>query len=187
MMKLYMVPMVDDAQPLRRALRTIWQYVKQPIESTRVYFSRNWYKRTTYLTVMQHADNELNFGYGRTFLRGFRHGLKSRLGKGGRTPSFLPQANAAARAFAEVSNGTPQNMVVESLGNLSVTAHILGGAVMAANEREGVIDVNHEVFGHPGLYVVDGSAIPANVGVNPSLTITALAERFASRFPRKEH
>ncbi|MCC2637597.1 MAG: glucose-methanol-choline oxidoreductase [Moraxellaceae bacterium] len=187
MMKLYMVPMVDDAKPLRRALRTVWQYVKQPIASTRVYFSRNWYKRTTYLTVMQHADNELNFGYGRTLLRGFRHGLKSRLGKGGRTPSFLPQANAAARAFAEVSNGTPQNMVVESLGNLSVTAHILGGAVMAANEREGVIDVNHEVFGHPGLFVVDGSAIPANVGVNPSLTITALAERFASRFPRKEH
>lgn len=187
MMKFYMVPMVDDANPLRRALRTLWQYLKQPLASTRVYFSKNWYRRTTYLTVMQNADNELNFDYGRTLLRGFRHGLKSRLGKGGRTPSFLPQANAAARAFAEVSNGTPQNMVVESIGNLSVTAHILGGAVMAANPQEGVIDLNHEVFGHPGLFVVDGSAIPANVGVNPSLTITALAERFASRFPRKEH
>lgn len=186
MMKAYMVPMVDDAQPQRRALRTLWRYVKQPIESTRVYLARNWHKRTTYLTVMQHADNELRFSYGRTRLRGFRHGLQSNLGKGGRTPSFLPQANAAARAFAEVSNGTPQNMVVESLGNLSVTAHILGGAVMGANAREGVIDVDHQVFGHPGLYVVDGSAIPANVGVNPSLTITALAERFASRFPQKE-
>ena len=132
---------------------------------------------------MQHADNELAFTYGRTLLRGFRFGLKSRVSKGGRSPSYLPQANAAARAFAEASDGTPLNTVMESVGNLSVTAHILGGAVMAARPEDGVIDLNHEVFGYPGLYVVDGAAIPANVGVNPSLTITALAERFAARFP----
>lgn len=186
MMKFYMVPMVDDPQPLRRALRTLLAYITQPVDALRVYFARNWYKRTTYLTVMQAADNELRFRYGRTMFRGFRHGLKSTLGKGGRTPSFLPQANAAARAVAEVSGGIPQNMVVESIGNMSVTAHILGGAVMGANATEGVININHEVFGCPGLYVVDGAAIPANVGVNPSLTITALAERFAARFPRKE-
>lgn len=186
MMKFYMVPMIDDANPLRRALRTLWQYLRHPIGSTRVYFARNWHKRTTYLTVMQQADNELNFGYGRTLLRGFRHGLQSRLGKGGRTPSFLPQANAAARAYAAASGGVPQNMIVESVGNMSVTAHILGGAVMAAGPEQGVIDTRHEVFGHPGLYVVDGAAIPANVGVNPSLTITALAERFAAGFPHKE-
>ncbi|MGH8492254.1 MAG: GMC oxidoreductase [Moraxellaceae bacterium] len=183
MMKFYMVPMIDDVNPARRALRTLLAYLLHPLNAFRVYFSRNWHKRTTYLTVMQHADNELRFRYGRTLFRGLRYGLQSRLGKGGRTPSFLPQANAAARAVAEVSNGIPQNMIVESLGNMSVTAHILGGAVMAANETQGVIDARHEVFGHPGLFVVDGSAIPANVGVNPSLTITALAERFASLFP----
>lgn len=186
MMKFYMVPMIDDANPVRRALRTLLAYLLHPVSAFRVYFSRNWHKRTTYLTVMQHADNELRFRYGRSWLRGLRYGLQSQLGKGGRTPSFLPQANAAARAMAEVSNGIPQNMVVESLGNMSVTAHILGGAVMGGNAGEGVIDINHEVFGYPGLYVVDGSSIPANVGVNPSLTITALAERFASRFPAQE-
>ncbi|MGH8457238.1 MAG: GMC oxidoreductase, partial [Stenotrophobium sp.] len=83
------------------------------------------------------------------------------------------------------STRAPLNMLMESAGNLSVTAHILGGAVMATGPEAGVVDINHEVFGYPGLYVVDGSAIPANVGVNPSLTITALAERFGARFPAK--
>jgi cholesterol oxidase len=98
----------------------------------------------------------------------------------------LPQANAAARAFAEVSGGTPLNMWMESVAGLSVTAHVLGGAVMAGGPDSGVVDTAHEVFGYPGLYVVDASAIPANVGVNPSLTIAALAERFAARFPAKQ-
>lgn len=74
----------------------------------------------------------------------------SRVSKGGRAPSYLPQANAAARAFAKASGGTPLNTLMESVGNLSVTAHILGGAVMAARPADGVIDTNHEVFGHEG-------------------------------------
>jgi cholesterol oxidase len=182
-MKWYMGPLVDGEYPLRRALLTLARLLTRPLASTRSFRAKQWYKRISVLTVMQQADNELAFGYGRTILRGFRYGLKSRISKGGRSPSYLPQANAAARAFAEASNGTPLNTVMESVGNLSVTAHILGGAVMAERPEDGVIDRNHEVFGYPWLYVVDGAAIPANVGVNPSLTITALAERFAARFP----
>jgi cholesterol oxidase len=155
----------------------------RPVTTARVLFARNWHKRISVLTVMQQADNQIAFSWGRTLLRGFRHGLISRIDTGGRAPSFLPQANAAARAFAEASNGIPLNTVMESIGDLSVTAHILGGAVMATGPQDGVVDANHEVFGYPGLYVVDGAAIPANVGVNPSLTITALAERFGARFP----
>ncbi|MDF1762724.1 MAG: GMC oxidoreductase [Oleibacter sp.] len=185
-MKFYMMPMIDGTKPLPRALKTLLAFIMKPAHGIGAYFSKNWYKRTTYLTVMQQADNEMAFSYGRTLLRGFRYGLKSKLSKGGRTPSFLPQANQAARAFAAVSNGIPQNMVVESVGNMSVTAHVLGGAVMADSPEGGVINTQHEVFGHPGLYVMDGSAIPANVGVNPSLTITAMAERFAALFPAKE-
>lgn len=184
-MKWYMGPLVDGAKPLPRALKTLLTLLLKPLASTRSFRAGNWHKRISVLTVMQQADNEIAFSYGRTLLRGFRHGLISRISKGGRSPSFIPQANAAARAFAEACNGTPLNTLMESVGNLSVTAHILGGAVMAARPEEGVIDVNHEVFGHPGLYVVDASAIPANVGVNPSLTITALAERFGARFPAK--
>ena len=185
-MKLYMGPLVDGHHALTRALSTLFQFVISPLRSTRSFRARQWFKRISVLTVMQHADNELGFNYGRTLLRGFRYGLKSKIAKGGRSPSYLPQANAAARAFAEASGGTPLNTLMESVGNLSVTAHIMGGAVMAAHPDQGVIDLNHEVFGYSGLYVVDGSAIPANVGVNPSLTITALAERFASRFPSKK-
>ena len=63
------------------------------------------------------------------------------------------------------------------------TAHILGGCAIAADESSGVVDVNHEVFNYPGLYIVDGSVIPGNLGVNPSLTITAMAERAMSKIP----
>ncbi len=72
-----------------------------------------------------------------------------------------------------------------SLGNRAVTAHLLGGAVMAANPELGVLDARHQVFGYPGLYVIDGSSIAANVGVNPSLTIAALAERAISLWPER--
>jgi cholesterol oxidase len=185
-MKWYMGPLVDGARPFIRALRTMLRFLLHPIESTRSFFARNWHKRISVLTVMQQADNEIAFDYGRSLFRGFRYALRSRIGRGGRSPSYLPQANAAARAFAEASNGTPLNMWMESVAGLSVTAHILGGAVMASGPESGVIDTAHEVFGYPGLYVVDASAIPANVGVNPSLTIAALAERFAARFPEKQ-
>ncbi len=185
-MRFYMVPMVDGKHPLGRALRTLGAYLAAPISAFRGYFVRHWHQRTTYLTVMQHADNELKFSYGRSWRHGFRRGLKSELGQGGRAPTFLPQANAAARHFAELSGGIPQNMAVESIANMSVTAHVLGGAVIAGGPEHGVIDARHEVYGYPGLFVVDASAIPANVGVNPSLTIAALAERFGSLFPERD-
>jgi cholesterol oxidase len=185
-MKWYMGPLVDGAKPLLRALRTVLHFLLHPIESTRSFWARNWHKRISVLTVMQQADNEIAFDYGRSLLRGLRYALRSRIGRSGRSPSYLPQANAAARAFAEASGGTPLNMWMESVAGLSVTAHVLGGAVMASGPDSGVVDTAHEVFGYPGLYVVDASAIPANVGVNPSLTIAALAERFAARFPEKQ-
>lgn len=181
-MRFYMGPLVDGQRPLGRALKVLGQLLRHPLASTRAWRTRDWHKRVSVLTVMQQAENQLRFTFGRSLLRGGRRGLKSALGEGARAPSYLPQANAAARAFADVSDGQAMNVLAESIGNLSVTAHPLGGAVMAANAAEGVIDVEHQVFGYPGLYVVDASAIPANVGVNPSLTITAMAERFAERF-----
>ncbi|HET8706560.1 MAG TPA: GMC family oxidoreductase, partial [Pseudomonadales bacterium] len=184
-MRFYMGPLLDGTVPFKRALGVLWRFFCAPRLSSRSFFAKNWFRRISVLTVMQHADNEMAFDYGRTLFKGGRMGLKSRISKGLRAPSFIPQANAAARHFADASHGIPLNTLMESLGNLSVTAHILGGAVMAEDPQRGVIDKNHQVFGHPGLYVMDGSAIPANVGVNPSLTITALAERFAERFPEK--
>jgi cholesterol oxidase len=81
-----------------------------------------------------------------------------------------------ARAFARKVDGAPRSSIMEVMFDVPTTAHILGGAVIGASPEAAVIDADHQAFGHPGLYVVDGAAIPANLGVNPSLTITALAE-----------
>ena len=92
-------------------------------------------------------------------------------------------ANETARRVAEASGGRPLNLLGESVAGLSITAHVLGGAPIGHDVRSGVVDVNQEVFGYPGLYVMDGSTVPVNLGVNPSLTITAMAERAARLVP----
>ena len=181
-MKMYMGPSIHGHSPWRRALQVIKTFLLHPFKASLAWRSKNWYKRVTVLTVMQQADNQLRFVYGRTWMRGLRRFLKTQVSVGTRAPSYIPLANQAAEAYAKLSGGTAQNNILESVGNLSVTAHILGGAVMAESSDTGVVDQSHQVFGYPGLYVMDASAIPVNVGVNPSLTITALAERFSSQF-----
>lgn len=116
--------------------------------------------------------------------------MTSAQGHGEPNPSYLPPAHRAAAAIAkrvEQEGGVP----AEARGSwpevfgIPLTAHFLGGAVISASPESGVIDPYHRVWGHPGLHVVDGSAVPANPGVNPSLTITALAERALSYWPRR--
>ncbi|MCA9991449.1 MAG: GMC family oxidoreductase [Anaerolineales bacterium] len=176
-MRYYMGPLVDESRPGRRALKTLGRLLAQPRRSTRAWRGAAWHQRTSVLTVMQQLDSQIAFRYGRGLYTGFARGLLTHPAGGQRTPAYIPEANAAARAFAAASGGQPLNTLPESVANLSVTAHILGGCPMGRSAGEGVIDTGHQVFGYPGLYVVDGSAVSANVGVNPSLTITALAER----------
>jgi len=176
-------PLVDGERPGLRSLRTLVSMLRHPVTTGRVVFARNFEQRLTALTVMQEVDSELRFGLRRSRIRPWKKVLQSSPVAGHEAPSYIPAANDVARAFADSSGGLPMNLLVESLGGRSVTAHILGGAVIAANPEDGVIDSRHEVHGHPGLFVMDASAIPVNLGVNPSLTITALAERFASLWP----
>jgi cholesterol oxidase len=98
-------------------------------------------------------------------------------------PTFIPVANQAAEWFAQRTGGVAQSGLTEALFNIPTTAHILGGAVIAPDREHGVIDSRQRVYGYENLLVCDGSAIPANVGVNPSLTITALAEHAMSYVP----
>jgi cholesterol oxidase len=182
-MRLQLGPLVDGDRPGRRALATAAAIAAAPLRQARVVLARRFERRLIALTVMQHADNELTLRLGRSPVRPWRRVLRSRAPAGRRAPSFLPVASATARAVARAGGGRPLNLLAESLGGRSVTAHILGGAAIGADPGTGVVDASHEVFGHPGLYVADASAIPTNLGVNPSLTITALAERFAARFP----
>jgi cholesterol oxidase len=182
-MRFTATPMIDDALPWRRALRTLLASVVPRWPILRAALRRDWHRRVTVLTVMQHVDNEIEFRFGRSLLSPWRKRLRSFAARGKRPPTYLPEAHAAARALAREAGGTPFNFAPESVGNLSMTAHILGGCPMGTGAQDGVIDASHQVFGCPGLYVVDGSAVSANVGVNPSLTITALAERAMSLVP----
>ena len=101
-------------------------------------------------------------------------------------PTFIPAANAAAERLAEKVGGIAQSGTTESIFNIPTTAHILGGAAIGADPEHGVVDASHRVFGYENLIVCDGSAVPANPGVNPSLTITALAERAMSLVPARD-
>jgi len=184
-MRWYMGPLTDGPGALSRALRSIAGILFHPLRTFRTLFARNWHKRITVLTVMQNLDSGIAFRRGRRPFWPFSPVLHSKRGPQGATPTYIPEANEAARKLAEQIGGAPLNNLLESVGNASVTAHILGGCAIAAGPEAGVIDSDHQVFGYPGLYVTDASAIPANVGVNPSLTITALAERFSARFGPK--
>jgi cholesterol oxidase len=182
-MKFFTGPLIDHANPKVRTLKTLLTILTRPSSLYKQWAAKNWNKRVTVLTVMQHLDNQLSFEYGRKASYFFRRGLKSRPVKGKQAPTFLPVANEAARKLAEACGGEPLNILTESIGNTATTAHILGGCHMGDSEKNGVIDTHHRVFGYSGLYVVDGSAVSANVGANPSLTITALAERAMSLIP----
>lgn len=186
-MRWYAGPLVNDDRPLRRSLKTLGRIIITPSSVFRNWFARNWHKRVVILTVMQNLDNRISFTYGRSLLSLYLgRRLRSKRYPGKEAPTNLPVANEAARVLAETLGGSPMNVLMESLTNQSTTAHILGGCHMGSSEENGVIAANHEVFNYPGLYVVDGAAVSANVGVNPSLTITALAERAMSLIPAKK-
>ncbi len=165
----------------RRARRWLGSIVRQPGLAARTLSVRNWSERTVIALVMQSVDNSLT-----TRLR--RGPLGRRLvsgpGHGAPNPTWIPAGNQAARLLAEEIDGTPGGALTEPF-NIPLTAHILGGAVIGDTPERGVIDPYHRVYGHPGLHVVDGAAVSANLGVNPSLTITAQAERAMSFWPNK--
>ena len=178
-MRYYLGPLVDGSIPSVRALKTVFAILLSPMLMARNLFIKDWEKRISVFTVMQDLDNHINLSYTRRWWSPFKT-LRSGRNPGHEAPSYLPSANQVAREFAKVSGGKPMNMLSESLGGVSSTAHILSGCPMGFSEEDGVIDTQHQVHGYPGLFVVDGSSVPANIGVNPSLTITSMAERFAA-------
>ena len=112
-------------------------------------------------------------------------GLRTSVEAGENPTAFIPEAKELAEQFAGLVNGKPGALLTETLFGIPTTAHVLGGAVMGASAEEGVIDKDNRVFGYENMYICDGSMISANPGVNPALTITALAERAMSKIPSK--
>jgi cholesterol oxidase len=175
-------PMVDGGGRLPRPLRFLLMLVTQPRAFLTNLLQTRWPERTVALLVMQSLDNSLQTIRRRTPFGAF---LSTRQGHGAPNPTWIPAANEAARIGAEEMGGQPVGSIFEATLNVPTTAHIIGGAPIGLTADSGVIDPYHRLHGHPGLHVCDGSAITANLGVNPSLSITAMTERAMALWPNK--
>jgi cholesterol oxidase len=178
-MGLLSVSLTDGDGPRPRWLGWLADQLRHPLTFVRTLSVRRWSERTIIGLVMQSVDNSLVVS-GRRRLG--RWTLTSRPGHGRPSPTWIPAGNEVVRRLAQVIDGDPGGNAADLLGS-TMTAHFLGGAPIGADPTLGVVDGWHRVFGHPGLHVVDGAAVSANLGANPSLTITAQAERAMSFWP----
>jgi cholesterol oxidase len=171
---------------LARLLKLLAQYLFKPLDTFRTHIKTGWAQRSTILLVMQTEDNLMHIRLGRSPFTLFRHELVSQPDEVKKIPSKIDIGHQVARRFASKTNCIPAGTVNEGLLDIPTTAHFIGGCPFGTSAEDGVIDLDCQVFNYPGLYVVDGSIIPANPGVNPSLTITALAEYAMSRILAKQ-
>jgi cholesterol oxidase len=178
-------PHVEGDSAFIRFLKTIWEIVRHPIDFLYGKFFSRWARYTTILLVMQVEENLTHLRLGRNLFTLFRRGLVLKPDNDHPIPTQIKIGNYVTRSLAQKMNGIPAAAFTDSLFNFPTTAHLMGGVPFGRNEDEGVIDLDCQVFNYPGLYVVDGSIMPANPGVNPSLTITALAEYAMSKVTRK--
>ena len=176
--------LVGDGTRATRPLRLLATLARHPGRALKLLVSPGWSRRTIILLVMQTLDKAIALRPKPRRGGGVR--LQTEQDPEKPIPTFIPIANQAAEWFAQRIGGIAQSSTGEALWNIPSTAHILGGAVIGADADHGVIDADQRVFGYENLLVCDGSAVPANPGVNPSLTITALAEHALSRVPAKE-
>ncbi len=151
-----------------------------PLQYLKIY-SRAWASNTVVLLFMQSLDSTIRFK------KNIFGGISSHKGKGNLPTINLPESIELTKKYAKIIKGKPTSFALESIAGIPSTAHILGGAVMGKNESEGVINDHNQVFGYENMYVIDGSMISANPGVNPSLSITAIAERAMSFIPNAEN
>jgi cholesterol oxidase len=185
-MRLLATPLVSDPSEFRRTLKFIWRIVTRPVEFVRLAFNSRWAETSVIFLVMQDLDNRIRVRFRRSIFNFFTGGLVSDREQGSDpVPSEIPAANEFTEWFANKVGGLSQCAVTQVTVNIPTTAHILGGCSLGENPQEGVIDAQHRLFGYQGFFVCDGSAVPANLGVNPSLTITAMTERAMTFIPRK--
>ena len=180
LMGLLSTVLTDGGGPVPRWVKWLGTSARHPVVFARSLSVRHWSERTIIALVMQPVDNSLVVSGKRGLLGRWR--LTTRQGHGEPNPSWIPAGNDAVRRLARRIGGHPGGSVGE-LAGAPMTAHFLGGAVIGPDADHGVIDAWHRVYGYDGLHVVDGAAVSANLGVNPSLSITAQAERAMSFWP----
>jgi cholesterol oxidase len=178
-------PLVEGRNIPSRIMKTLWETIIHPIDFLYGRFFARWARYGTILLMMQPVDELLHMRLGRSVFTLFRKGVIFHTEKGEQLPKSPAISNTITRQFASKMNGIPQASIMDSLFNFPITAHLMGGVPFGRDEDEGVIGLDFQVYNYPGLYVVDGSVMPGNPGVNPSLTITALAEYAMSQIPPK--
>lgn len=172
--------LVDGGGTTPRWLRFVAACLRHPIEFLRSISVYRWSERAVIFLVMQSLDNSLRLRF-RKGVFGRRPVTEQETGKP--SPTYIPAGNEASRVAASLIGGLPMSSINEVLLDIPITAHLLGGACIGDSADTGVIDAYHRVYGYEGLHVIDGSAVTANLGANPSLTITAMAERSLSLWP----
>ncbi len=178
------VPLVKlGGSSWRRLGRFLWYAIRNPYDFLKSQLLPDWAHDSTIILVMQTVENRMHLKLGRSVWTLFRKGLVSERDHTLPIPAVVEAGRRVVETFAKNTNGVPQSTFNDVLLNTPSTAHILGGCSIGTDEESGVVDLDHQVFNYPGLYVVDGSVVPGNLGVNPSLTITAMSERAMSRIP----
>lgn len=172
-------PRVAGTSAFVLLLRIVLAMLTRPLLTLRALFVSDWARSTMILLYMRTTEGTLRFVRNRF---GF---MNTRVERGDKPSARMPEATELALRIAEKAGGIARSLFYEQILDMPTTAHILGGCCMGDSAETGVIDHQHRVFGYEGLYVIDGSAVSANIGVNPSLTICALAERAMSFIPQK--
>ncbi|MCC6771673.1 MAG: GMC family oxidoreductase [Gemmatimonadaceae bacterium] len=173
-MSLLLAPLTGQGTRGTRPLLLLASILRHPLRFLRGRWPFGWSRRSLVVLVMQTSDNAIAFRIRRRLFGGF--GLRTEQDRDKPNPTFIDVANAAAEWLAERTGGIPQSSLFEAAANIPSTAHILGGAPIGGDATSGAVDGELRAFGYRNLIVCDGSAMPANPGVNPSLTIAALAE-----------
>lgn len=175
--------LVGEGSRLTRPLKWLAGIAAHPIQWVKTLWPMGWSRRTVFLLVMQALDNAIALrARKRWFGQGYR--LVTEQNRDKPNPTYIEAGNRAAAWLARHTGGIAQSNVLEALGNIPTTAHVLGGAVIGADASKGVVDRDLRAFGYRNLLVCDAAAVPANPGVNPALTITALAEYAMAQIPK---
>ena len=185
LMKMLLTMAVGNTKPVfLRPFKFIGNILLHPLKFIRMMINPRWAENTIIFLVMQTVDNAMRM----TLKKGlFKRQLTIKNDGKKRVPAYIPIGQEVMNRYAEKVGGVAQNSTMEILFNVPSTAHILGGSPMGESIEEGVIDKDFQVFGYPNMYILDGSAIQGNLGVNPSFTITALAEYAMERIPEKRN
>lgn len=177
--RVLMLPLAPGKNVIARVGKTLVELIKHPLTYLQILGKGRFSERSAVLLFMQTLNSTLS-------LKGTFWGMNSVVRNGERPAAFIPEAVNYAEQYAKEVDGKPMVVLTETVFGIPTTAHILGGCVIGENAEKGVINTKHQVFGYENLMVCDGSAVSANPGVNPSLTITAMTERAMSFIPNKE-